>query len=188
MSNRTLPLDDDGMYHIYNRATGSELLFTTTGDYTRFLKCMEKYLLPFMGIWCYCLMPNHFHLLITIKEKSTGKEISKALSDCCNAYTKWLNTATGRKGNLFMRPFKRNKIENDNHLAWTVWYIHRNPMHHHYSQDYSEWKYSSFKAICNDTASKICREHVLSFFGGVEKFILFHKVQQQGYYDAMEDE
>ena len=137
MASRTLPLDDDGMYHIYNRAAGSEQLFTTADDYSRFLNCIDKYLLPFMDIWCYCLMPDHFHLLISIREKSTGKEISKAISDCCNAYTKWLNAIKRRKGNLFMRPFKRNKKEDDSHLAWMVWYIHRNPVHRHYVKDYA---------------------------------------------------
>jgi REP element-mobilizing transposase RayT len=80
MPDHTLPLNDDGIYHIYNRAVGNETLFRSEKQYLHFLKCIEKYLLPKTCIWSYCLMPNHFHLLIEIKEGLTGKAISKALS------------------------------------------------------------------------------------------------------------
>src|SRR4051794_3869839 len=112
MPNHTLALDNNGMYHIYNRAVGNESLFQNEKQYLRFLQGVEKYVLPKADIWSYCLMPNHFHLLVEIKESSTGEAFSKGMSDCCNSYTKWLNVVTKRKGNLFMRPFKRNKIEN----------------------------------------------------------------------------
>jgi len=162
MPNHTLPLDNDGMYHIYNRAVGNEILFRSEKQYLHFLKGIDKYLLPKADIWSYCLMPNHFHLLIKIKEGTTGEEISKAISDCCNGYTKWLNVSQKRKGNLFMRPFKRNKIKEDSHLAWTIWYIHRNPLHHGLANDLNNWKFSSYKAITS-TKTKIAALEVLDF-------------------------
>jgi REP element-mobilizing transposase RayT len=185
MSNLTLPLESDSMYHICNRAVGNEVLFKNEKQYIHFLKCIEKYLLPKANIWSYCLMPNHFHLLIEIKENITGETISKAVSDCCNAYTKWLNTLTNRKGNLFMRPFKRNRIQNEGHLAWTIWYIHRNPTHHNYGVDFKDWKFSSFKAIIS-TGTKVAAKTVLQFFGGVEAYLQFHNVQHIGYYETLE--
>ena len=130
-------------------------------------------------------MPNHFHLLIEIKENITGETISKAISDCCNAYTKWLNILTNRKGNLFMRPFKRNKIENDAHLAWTIWYIHRNPMHHHYVKNFKDWKFSSYKAIIS-SKTKVAAKTVLEFFGGIEACLQFHEMQSIGYFETLE--
>jgi putative transposase len=185
MPNRTLPLDNDGIYHIYNRAVGNEKLFQTEKQYMHFLKLIEKYLLPKADIWCYCLMPNHFHFLVEIGNNSSGEAVSKAMSDCCNAYTKWLNVISNRKGNLFMRPFKRNKIENDAHLAWTVWYIHRNPLHHKYANSLDEWKFSSYKAI-GSPKTKIASKKVLDFFGGLDNFIKFHQIQNNGYYDTLE--
>jgi putative transposase len=188
VANRTLPLDDDGMYHVYNRAVGSELLFHCSKDYVRFLENIDRYLLPEIMLWSYALLPNHFHLLFSINDKSSGKSISKAISDCCNSYTKWLNTISGRRGNLFMRPFKRTQIENDNHLAWTIWYIHRNPVHHHCVLSVANWQYSSYTALAGDSETRVARREVLSFFGGKEKFIRFHIEQQQGYYDTLEIE
>ncbi len=185
MPNRTLPIDGDGMYHIYNRATGNEQLFFTEKHYVHFLQGIEKYVLPQADIWSYCLLPNHFHFLIELKESATGELFSKAISDCCNGYTKWLNIITKRKGNLFMRPFKRNKIINDAHLAWTIWYIHRNPLHHHYVKKFEDWKFSSYKAALSSN-TKISAKKVLNFFGGDGNYIRFHKEQLRGFFDTLE--
>ncbi len=186
MANTTLPLDDDGMYHIYNRAVGNEVLFINDEYFLAFLKKIEKYILPHVDIWSYCLLPNHFHLLIKLKANATGSNVSKGISDCCNAYVKWINTLTKRKGNLFMRPFKRSKITDDNHLAWIIWYIHRNPVHHHLTSDYSTWKYSSYNAIAGSAVTKVARNDIYDFFGGLDPYLSFHKVQQQGFFETLE--
>lgn len=173
------------MYHICNRAVGNEILFSNEKQYIHFLKCIEKYLLTKVDIWCYCLLPNHFHLLIEIKENVTGELVSKAISDCCNSYTKWLNITTNRKGNLFMRPFKRNKIKNEAHLSWTIWYIHRNPFHHHYVINFKDWKFSSYKAIVS-TVTKVAAKKVLDFFGGKNAYLQFHDTQNASSFETLE--
>jgi REP element-mobilizing transposase RayT len=181
LPDNTLPLEDDGMYHIYNRAVGSEVLFSSNDHYEKFLSNIRKYLLPHLDIWSYCLLPNHFHLLVKLKPRSRGAEVSKAISDCCNSYSKWLNNATRRKGNLFMRPFKRKKIIDDPHLAWTAWYIHRNPMHHHLARHYGGWKYSSYKVLTSDRSSSIACKDLIGFFGGVTPYLEFHGKQEEIY-------
>lgn len=185
MPNHTMPLDDEGLYHIYNRAVGNERLFTDEKHYKRFLSKIERHLLPYLDIWSYCLMPNHFHLLAEIKTESNGAMVSKALSDCCNGYTKWLNVLGDRKGNLFARPFKRRKIKDDAHLAWIIWYIHRNPIHHHYVKTLDEWKFSSYKAILSPK-TKLAAEKVLNFFGSKDAYIAFHDIQQDECFDTLE--
>lgn len=184
MANRTLPLSA-GIYHIYNRAVGDEYLFREDKHYVSFLNRIEKYLLPNIHLWCYCLMPNHFHLLAEIKEDSTGEGVSKNISDCCNSYTKWFNLVTHRKGSLFMRPFKRDLIKDDAHLAWIIWYIHRNPIHHGFAKELDEWKYSSYKSITFPN-TKTASDRVLKFFGGVENFFGFHNTQLKGYFEGLE--
>ena len=82
-----------------------------------------------------------------------------------------------------MRPFKRNKIENDAHPAWTVWYIH-NPLHHNYAKSLDEWKFSSYRAI-GSPKTKTASKKVLDFFGGSDNFIKFHQIQNNGYYDSL---
>ncbi len=107
------------------------------------------------------------------------------MSDCCNAYTKWLNVTTNRKGNLFMRPFKRNKITDDAHLAWTVWYIHKNPMHHHYVRNIEDWKFSSYKSVFSSN-TKTASKKVVEFFGTVSRYTEFHKEQIEEHFDRLE--
>lgn len=130
-------------------------------------------------------MPNHFHLLAEIKEGVTGDEVSKSISDCCNSYAKWLYLVVHRKGSLFMRPFKRDLIKDGAHLAWIIWYIHRNPIHHGFVQDINKWKYSSYKAIFS-SGTKIASERVLKFFGRMENYVSFHNTQLKGYFDGLE--
>ncbi|MCB0410774.1 MAG: transposase, partial [Flavobacteriales bacterium] len=56
-------------YHIYNRANGFENLFVNEGNYNFFLEKVKHHLSPILNIYAYCLMPNHFHLLVEIKSK-----------------------------------------------------------------------------------------------------------------------
>ena len=57
-------------YHIYNHANGSENLFYETANYKRFLEGLQVYIMPYAEIHAYCLMPNHFHLLIRVHNPS----------------------------------------------------------------------------------------------------------------------
>ena len=104
-----------------------------------------------------------------------------------------------------MRPFKRKKIENESHLAWAIWYVHRNPLHHGFTKEWRNWKYSSYKTIVetcqveqgpcaqaepdrliHPASTHLSAKAVLDFFGSVEAFEKFHDVQQQGYYESLE--
>jgi len=62
-------LEEGGIYHIYNRAVGKDDLFSNEGNYAYFLKQWKKYL-PYLDVFCYCLIPNHFHFLAKVKPLS----------------------------------------------------------------------------------------------------------------------
>jgi len=121
-------------YHIYNREINSCDLFKETSNYKHFIRLYEKYILPIADTFAYCLMPNHFHFLVRIKEEKeiydkinqTGfknlsslkipNRPSKQFSNLFNAYTKAFNKRYTRTGTLFERPFKRILIENESYL------------------------------------------------------------------------
>ena len=65
---KTIPLENGNYYHVYNRGNNSEDLFRENTNYLYFLELLKKYLLPVVDIYAYCLMSNHFHLLIRIKD------------------------------------------------------------------------------------------------------------------------
>ena len=68
MSNPKIPLEPDNYFHIYNHAVGYENLFREPRNYNLFIKKIQKWIIPFCELTAYCLMPNHFHLLLRIKE------------------------------------------------------------------------------------------------------------------------
>src|SRR4051794_21922800 len=63
-SNALIPY---GYYHMFNRAVGSEKLFLEEENYSFFIKRFNHYVSPIADIFCYCLLPNHFHFLIRVK-------------------------------------------------------------------------------------------------------------------------
>jgi len=63
----TIPLEPDCYYHIYNRGNNSEVIFYTEENYKYFLKKFDSYMSGYFNVFCYCLLPNHFHFLIKVK-------------------------------------------------------------------------------------------------------------------------
>jgi REP element-mobilizing transposase RayT len=64
------PIEHDKYYHIYNRGNNYENIFISDSDYANFLKLLNIYILPVAEILAWCLMKNHFHLLVRIKEEN----------------------------------------------------------------------------------------------------------------------
>lgn len=77
MINKQAILKPENTYHVYNRANGNEKLFLSDENYCYFLKKYDEYIYPIADTFCYCLMPNHFHFLIRIKEESVLKNFFK---------------------------------------------------------------------------------------------------------------
>ncbi len=138
-------------YHIYNRGTDKRIIFARTDDYYRFLVllylCNSKQSVDIgdylrqgstlsellylersetlIEIGAYCLMPNHFHILV--KEKSEGG-ISLFMQKLTTAYTMYFNKKYNRSGTLLQGKFKGSHIQNDNHLKYLFAYIGLNPV------------------------------------------------------------
>jgi hypothetical protein len=91
-----------------------------------------------------------------------------------NAYTKYYNTAFHRNGSLFQRTFKRIEATDVNQFRHLVVYIHTNPVHHKFTENYTDYYWSSFKSILSNKPSKICRNQVLELFSDQENFITLH--------------
>jgi len=187
-ANKLEKLNFGDTYHIYNKAISQEKLFIDGDDYFYFLKKLTRYILPIADIIAYCLVPNHFHLLVNIKEEENipirllkrGKEdtpnlISKSFSNFFNSYTKSFNNTHHRMGRLFLYPFRRILVEDEDYFVCLINYIHRNPVHHRLTKNYNDWKYSSYNAYLSQKPSKINRDMGLSLFSTLEAFIVFHE-------------
>jgi REP element-mobilizing transposase RayT len=138
-------IEESQYYHIYNRGNNSEDIFFEQDNYLYFLKLLKKHIEPNCSVFCYCLLPNHFHLLLRINDEL--KNPSQQFSNLFNAYTKAINLKYNRTGSVFQKPFRRIKISKEEYLKSLVLYIHLNPEHHDISDDFSNYQFSSYKSI-----------------------------------------
>ncbi|GAI36196.1 unnamed protein product, partial [marine sediment metagenome] len=147
------PLVNDHYYHLFNRSVAKETIFIDGADLYRGIELLNYYhfiVPPFpysqfkkrsqetqrkildnlkqkeklVEIICYCLMPNHFHLLL---KQLVVDGISNFLRKFQDSYAKYLNKRYERFGSAFQNPFKSVLVENDNQLLHLSRYIHLNP-------------------------------------------------------------
>jgi len=161
-----------GYYHIYNRGVNKRIIFKNNKDYSTFLSYLKFYLDPQITIstdlqglslkvspsrvpknynneielLAYCLMPNHFHLLV---KQSSPESISHFMSSVVTKYVRYFNTRYKRIGPLFQGRYKAVRIESEYQLTYISKYIHRNPLDlkifkTNKSKPLSNYKYSSY--------------------------------------------
>lgn len=149
MSLRKVNFAKGEYYHIYNRGNSKQKIFRDKEDYLRFIALLyiantsdkfniydlKKYANSdiyekeksdsLVGIGSYCLMPNHFHILIT--EKVEGG-ISNFMQKLSTAYAMYYNKKYERSGSLFEGKFKSKHIDKDNYFKYLFSYVHLNPI------------------------------------------------------------
>jgi putative transposase len=174
-------------YHIYNHAVGNEKLFLSEDNYFYFLRRYQKFICPVAETYAYCLMANHVHFLVEIKDEigvtphskySPSQFISKQFSNLFSSYAQAFNKQQARRGNLFISNFKRIKIDSDEYLTNIIRYVHMNPLNHSYRKHPSQWKFSSYNELCSGCTTFLSRDKVLKWYGGLTQFQEAHAVSQ----------
>src|SRR5262245_51119645 len=120
-------LKPNGFYHVYNRTVDKKPLFTRPGNFQFFLDRMKKYLADVLDVFAYCLLKNHFHLLVRIKELVTHKTASHSFQLMFQSYAQAFNKQENRVGTLFQTPFKRAEVTSEKYFHYLIWYLHSNP-------------------------------------------------------------
>ncbi|RYD74953.1 MAG: hypothetical protein EOP53_17355 [Sphingobacteriales bacterium] len=197
MNNYHQKLLPEKIYHLFSRAIGSEKLFLTDDNYLFFLQKLKLHTSPVCKIYCYSLLPNHFHLLAKIDDEDTiiqqfqllkrreynaqldniSDFIMERFSNLLNSYTKAFNKKYNRKGALFMDYLKRSEVKTDTDLTSFVWYIHKNAVHHHLTKYIGEWPYDSYRSLLSNSQTSLLRNELLSWFGNKDLFVDFHQQQ-----------
>jgi REP element-mobilizing transposase RayT len=172
------PLTEDSYYHIYNCGNNKEDLFIDDDNYAYFLKLMKKYLLTTCDILSYCLLKNHFHLLIKAKPNMESKIISQSFSNLFNAYSKAINKKYELNGSLFRDRFSRIRIGNEDYLKSLIVYVHTNPVHHGFTNNYESYKHSSYKAMISSGPTSLLRDFVIGLFEDKKNFTYVHKTKE----------
>ena len=131
-----------GYYHIYNRGNNQEKIFFERENYLFFLRQFRKYFArDAVEIVAYCLMPNHYHLLMHLK---TDK-LADLIQAFTLSYSKAINKRFNRVGSLFQGPFKVILIEKEDYLLQLSRYIHLNPVKAGLVAHADNWEFSSYR-------------------------------------------
>ncbi|MFN8354588.1 MAG: hypothetical protein U0Y10_09085 [Spirosomataceae bacterium] len=197
------PFEEGYFYHVYNRGNNGDNLFYQAKNYTYFLQKYDLYLSDYIETYAYCLLPNHFHLLVRVKTKEeiardsdsstkadgqsdgiaeknvdNGKKVSEQFRRFFIGYSQAIQKQENRTGSLFQKNFKRIKVESDAYFSWLVYYIHANPQTHGITDDFQDYPHSSFGRMMNPKPTKLQKSYVLSWYGSMERYQQFHQQVQ----------
>ncbi|SFG57656.1 transposase [Pedobacter insulae] len=167
-----MKIEESSYYHVYNRGNNKELIFFQENDYIHFLDHFIKYVKPFIEVYAYCLMSNHFHFFLRIKDKA-GFE--KGIKNFFISYVKHINFKYERVGSLFQGRYKVSRITSDSYFTRVITYIHQNPLSLPLVTKLEDYKYSSYQEYLTDEPSQLNKEEVINWFGNLEQFIINHQ-------------
>lgn len=202
------------IYHLYNRGNNKEIIFRDEQDYRAFLfrlglalgikkedlnKCeitkspksrirvanLEQ---SSFKLHAFCLMPNHFHLLI---EQCGDDSISKLILKVLTSFSKYINLKHKRVGYVFQDRFKSVRIETNPQLMLISSYIHMNPVKDSLVNKPEEYKWTSYNDFIIDRKNLIIYKQFLTeVFGGKTNFInentrLYERIVSKGAFDIL---
>jgi putative transposase len=110
-----MQLETGYLYHIYNQGNNRQKIFFNRENYLFFLNKIRTYILPYSDILAWCLMPNHFHLMVFVRRTEAfapsegfGKKrtINFSIGIMLRSYTNAINMQENRSGALFRRKTK----------------------------------------------------------------------------------
>ena len=195
--NRITIIEPDKYYHIFNRGINGDVIFKSDHNKNFFLQKITQLLVPVCDLYSYCLLSNHFHLLIKVKSEkelnlfaktqlnnitkaekglhSLQNIFSKQFSRVFNSYSQAFNKENNRHGALIEFPFRRKEIISEEYLRNTIIYIHQNPQLHSITDNFRQFKYSSYQTILSNKPTSIARNEVIELFDNAENFIICHQ-------------
>ena len=175
MSKRRMPLENGEIYHIFNRGVEKRQVFMDQSDYRRFIQSMTEFNTtepigsiyensfrknPSLGgeasklvnIICYCLNPNHYHLIL---EQTSERGIEKFMHRLATGYTGYFNKKEDRSGVLFQGPFKSVYIGSNEQLLHASVYVNLNFKVHQLGGEASK-SWSSWDEYAGDAKHDFC--------------------------------
>ena len=165
---------ENAFYHVMNRGRGRENIFLSDNDFKYFLHCIEQASLRFnIEVHSYCLMTNHYHLLI----KTPDANLGRAMKHINGLYTQYFNRAHNPDGALFRGRYKAVLVDADNYLLHVSRYIHRNPIETNTPlvEDLAKYKWSSYSAFIKRVATPkwLVRDFIFSLQGKTRKYAAY---------------
>ena len=174
---------EGGIYHIYNRGNKKQIIFFKEKNYLYFLRKVRIELLPYCDILAYCLMPNHFHFIVLIKNKNLNgsqninksiKTLNHAIAILLRSYTRSMQAQEKFTGSLFQQKTKAKElVDTDNatinYFSLCAHYIHFNPIKAKLVENLEDWKFSSYLDYMNLRSGTLCNKGVFYAISGLDE-------------------
>lgn len=171
----------ESYYHVYARGLNRQKIFREPEDFVKFLHLFERYLslseaknavgVSFPNYYnkiellCFCLLPNHFHLLVY--QRQVG-EMTRFMRSLLTSYSMYFNKKYKRTGPLFESRYKASLISEDAYLEHITRYIHLNP------KNWQEYEYSSLPYYLHQISDEWIRpERILHKFSNPPEYLDF---------------
>lgn len=159
-------------YHVYNRGCNRLPIFFSDENYRfliqKFIDTIGKYGIE---ISAYCLMPNHYHLLV---RQNSDISISKWLKTVFNGYSQAINKQENRKGTIFEGRARNKEITNESHLMHLIRYIHYNPVQAGLVSKAEKWEFSNYPDWIGIRKNKLFNNRLLlQYFENHERYKRF---------------
>jgi putative transposase len=185
------PFAFGSFYHVYNRCVDGQQLFYFDSHYRRFLSKYQIYLSDVLDLYAYALIPNHFHLLCSVKQENdcvfTVKEskhlekgiiqiqdiISDRFKKLFISHSLTLKNRVFIDTNVFSQKFKHILVDADQYFGALMSYIHLNPIKHKLNLDFQNYIWTSYQRILQEDRF-LRTEYIFDWFGTRERFQEFH--------------
>jgi REP element-mobilizing transposase RayT len=151
-----------GIYHVYNQGNNRQAIFFSDDNYRFFIRKIKNEICPYVDILAYCLMPNHYHLMVRVKDDpevigigrttlsrpantNNPHPLHRKLGSLQSSYTRAINRQENRSGSLFRQQLKIKCLTKDDDYLFNCFnYIHQNPYVANLVNKIERWPFSSF--------------------------------------------
>lgn len=173
-------ISETGYYHVVNRGVNKQAIYLDEQDYKEFLNRIAARLKN-VTIPAWCLMNNHFHLLV----HGELDEMCNLIGSVCISYVKYFNSKYSRTGHLFEERFWSEPINDESYALCCMRYIHKNPEKAGVASaaDYRWSSYHSF-LVPSPTEERVL---FLEMIGGIDTFAKFHAEQVEESFIDIDD-
>lgn len=140
---RPLRIEFPGAFHhVMARGNARQAIFRTTQDREEFLDVLKRVCARFdWRVWAYCLMDNHYHLLVETVEPT----LSRGMREINGIYTQIFNRRHSRTGHVFQGRYKSLLIDEDAYLLEVSRYIVLNPVKAKICRGAADYRWSSYR-------------------------------------------
>jgi putative transposase len=139
-------LADGHCYHILNRGNGRQQVFHKDQDYSAFINLLNEARQRYpISLFSYCLMPNHFHLLVRAEK---GEELSRCMQWLMTSHVRRYHRHYGGSGHIWQGRYKSFIVQQDSYLVTAARYIESNPLRAGLVDQVQDWPWSSYAESC----------------------------------------